>query len=112
MTQPVLIKAYGNLYPADSALRNQINRQCRDCASAGDPPASLDGELLRISFEGIWFPAEEVLELIKNQLSPDQSGKLDILDLENWRLDRSVFEKGEIFTHSAPLNNVLDYSGH
>ena len=37
---------------------------------------------------------------------------IDVLDLENWRLIRHVFEQGRIRTSSAPLNNVLDYAGH
>lgn len=110
MSQPVLLKVYGNLCPASKALADAINEQCRLCADA--PVAALDDNLLRISFEGIWFPVDEVLQLVQKQLTPAQTGKLDALDLEDWKLYRHVFQNGEIISRSMPLNNVLDYSGH
>ena len=39
-------------------------------------------------------------------------GKLDVLDLENWRMTRHAFRDGVLHSSAAPLNNVLDYSGH
>ena len=41
-----------------------------------------------------------------------QKAEQDLLDLENWRLTRHLFDQGRIRSSSAPLNNVLDYSGH
>ena len=46
------------------------------------------------------------------ELMEKHQGKLDVLDLENWRLTRHLFDQGRIRSSSAPLNNVLDYSGH
>lgn len=80
---------------------------------AGEEEAvTLEGDLLRISFEGLYFPVEETLAAVAARLRPDQTGKLDVLDLENWRLERHVFADGRISSGAAPLNNVLDFSGH
>ena len=34
------------------------------------------------------------------------------VEVRGWRLYRHAFNHGRIESHSAPLNNVLDYSGH
>ena len=60
----------------------------------------------------LFFPVEDVLAVLREHLRPEHKGKLDVLDLEGWRLFRHVFMQGRIDSHSAPLNNVLDYSGH
>lgn len=85
------------------------------CADALPPDreiVALEDNLLRISFEGIYFPVEDVLAYIGENMEPDWSGKLDVLDLEAWTLDRHVFQGGAMRHGHAPLNNVLDYSGH
>ena len=68
--------------------------------------------MARVSFEGVYFPVDEVLAALARHLRPEHQGKLDVLDLENWRLTRHLFDQGRIRSSSAPLNNVLDYSGH
>ena len=119
MSQPVLLKVYGNLFPADEA-----DRAALDAASSGRVPpgaegaggsaavVTLEGDLVRISFEGLYFPVEDTLAALAARLLPHQRGKLDVLDLEAWRLERHVFADGRITTSAAPLNNVLDFSGH
>lgn len=113
MSQPVLLKVYGNLFPADEADFTALARAAASCVGEGaDGPVTLTGDLLRISFEGLYFPVEDVLEAVAARLSPQQQGKLDVLDLEAWRLTRHLFAKGRISSRAAPLNNVLDFSGH
>lgn len=113
MSQPVLLKIYGHLAPA----RRQLANKLKEIAVEAFPPAleqaiSLDGELLNISFEGIYFPLEEVLTTIQAALCGNEEGKLDKLDLESWLLTRYVIANGQIVGHKAPLNNVLAWSGH
>lgn len=113
MSQPLLLKTYGNLAPASAALAGKL--EC--IASAGipvqeNPIISLHASLLTISFEGIWFPWEEILDCILAQLDPLQEGRLDIIDIEHWRLTRHIFANGLMTVNSAPLNNILAYSGH
>ena len=113
MSQPVLLKVYGNLCPADAGTRAAVAGACEGRIPAGEEEAvTLEGDLLRISFEGLYFPVEETLAAVAARLRPDQTGKLDVLDLENWRLERHVFADGRISSGAAPLNNVLDFSGH
>lgn len=113
MNQPVLLKVYGNLYPADADTRDAVAAACEGRMPAGEDEAvTLEGDLLRISFEGLYFPVEETLGAVAARLTPEQAGKLDVLDLEAWRLERHVFANGRITSGAAPLNNVLDFSGH
>ena len=111
--QPVLLKIYGSLYPATPAqaasLKKIAERGLSSCQET--PPVSLEGDLLKISFEGIYFPVDDFMNEIKKFLTSDQQGKVDVLDLEAWTLGRHQFADGEIISSSAPLNNVLDYSG-
>ena len=112
MSQPVLLKVYGNLFPADEADREALTQACAGRVPADGEAVLCEGDLVRISFEGLYFPVEDVLEAIAARLKPGQQGKLDVLDLEAWRLTRHLFADGRITSRTAPLNNVLDFSGH
>lgn len=112
MREP-LVKAYGHVYPADAALEESLRAALRDTLPDNDdvPLLERDGDMLRISFEGSYFPEDDVVAALRAAPGTLQ-GKLDVLDLENWRLTRHAFHDGRLRTGAAPLNNVLDYSGH
>lgn len=113
MSQPVLLKVYGNLAPASKKLATRLTAILAECLPEQEQaPLVLDGDLLKISFEGIYFPLDEVLSLLESSLTGNESGKLDVLDLEAWYLTRYLFQSGKILCLQAPLNNVLAYSGH
>lgn len=112
MSQPVLIKIYGSLFPASEPLATAFKKVCAQGLPADTHVATLDGQLLRISFEGIYMPLDELDQLWRSLAGSEASGKLDILDLEAWRLMRYTLADGQVNVSSAPLNNVLDYSGH
>ncbi len=111
-----LIKVYGHLWPIDVQLSARLDAICQGAlpepAPGIAPVFCRDGNLGRISFEGIYFPLDDLLALLARELTPAMQGKLDLLDLENWRLVRHSFVGGAITSASAPLNNVLAYSGH
>ena len=110
----VLVKVYGNLWPAPDGLLASLEPLCAQAMTQEDdgiPRVCQEGDLLRISFEGLYFPVEDVLEAIAAVLTPVQKGKLDVLDMDNWRLERHLFTNGTIERKSISLNNVLDYSG-
>ena len=111
----VLLKVYGNLWPAPEGLLQRLEPICAEAMTQEDddgiPRVCQEGDLLRISFEGLYFPVDEVLDAIAAVLTPAQQGKLDVLDMDGWRLERHVFANGKIVTKSTSLNNVLDYSG-
>lgn len=113
MTQPLLLKIYGSLWPTQNALLKDLSAIASTAIpGSGEPCITLTGDLLKIAFEGVYFPLDEVLIAIEKQLNTQQEGKLDKLDLELWQLTRYIFKNGEIKKSSAPLNNVLAYSGH
>lgn len=114
MNRAPLLKVYGHVYPVTDAFQADLEAACAGAMpdDADEPVLCREGDMLRISFEGIYFPVDETLEALKRHLRPEHQGKLDVLDLENWRLVRHVFRRGRIGSSSAPLNNVLDYSGH
>ena len=116
MPKSPLLKVYGHLWPVDTQLCINLEEICREALpvpDSGTPPVFYqDGDLARISFEGIYFPLDDLLELIAKVQDKRMQGKLDLLDLENWRLVRHIVKDGSISCLRAPLNNVLDYSGH
>lgn len=106
MSQPVILKIYGNLSPCAAGLAARL----AELASAAIPPVAsieLSGALLTIAFEGIYYPVEETLAAIAAAIGPEQRGRLDVFDLEAWQLGRHHIEAGQIRATSAPLNTLL-----
>ena len=115
MTARPALKVYGHIWPAQAELESELDcalaTAIQDDISDDVPLLCRDGDMLRISFEGAWFPEDAVLDAFKRHLTPGQQGKMDVLDMDAWRMTRHVFKDGAIRSSSAPLNNVLDYSG-
>ena len=111
----VALKVYGHIYPASKELESDLEQAL--CTAMQDP-ISLDvpllcreNDMLRISFEGNYFPEDDVVSALKKHIEPSQKGKLDVLDIENWKMTRYFFQNGTITNRSASLNSVMDYSG-
>ncbi len=83
-----------------------------DSASARVPGEINAGGLLRISFEGLYFPLQEVMAALEARLPPQATGRLDYLDLDNWTLTRYERRDGIFVSGTRGLNHVLDHSGH
>lgn len=111
MSQPILLKVYGHIWPAPSGLAPELCRIGRACLP-GSEPVSQAGDLVNISFEGLYFPVDDFVAAIRSSTCGREQGKLDVLDLENWQLTRWLIENGALSEHRAPLNNVLAWSGH
>ena len=111
----ILVKVYGHVWPAPPVLLTDL-RRLLDSLPPGDMPVEealeLDGDLLRISYEGIYFPLDDALHILTPHLGPQSQGKIDYLDLEAWTLTRCRVCGQGLERSSAPLNAVLDYSGH
>lgn len=114
MNSRSLLKVYGHIYPADTTMYAALETACASALADADdvPLLERDGDMVRISFEGTYFPLEDVLAVVEERLRPEHKGKLDVLDMEGWQLIRHTFENGRIVRRSASLNHVLDYSGH
>ena len=112
MPLPPLFKAYGcignipeKMY---AALENALEAAIADDDS---PLLCRERDMARISLEGRYFPEEDVLDAIRRHLTPEVTGRLDVLDMESWRLARHLFEKGSCTSRRASLNDILAYSG-
>lgn len=108
----ILCKVYAAFSPVTTKELGEMEKAGESAIGSGDPWLLAEGDLLRISFEGAYFPLEEILEVLKGVLSAEATGKLDYLDMENWTLTRYVYAGG-VFSHSErSLNHVMAYSGH
>lgn len=111
MTQPILLKVYGGLRPVSAALHAAIS-EIAFAAMPSEASILLDGEWLEISFEGIYFPVDELIMAIETAEITNLNGKIDVLDIENWQLRRFLIVDSRIEMRATSLNNVLAYSGH
>lgn len=70
----------------------------------------MQNDLIRINFEGIYFPIEETIEIIKPFLMPASQGKVDYIDIEEWISTRHTIQGMRIINSSNSLNAIMDYS--
>ena len=107
----ILVKVYAGLHPADAACADSV-RRAGTAALHGNGDAWLfhERDLLRISFEGLYFPEDEVIAALDAYLPAQAQGKLDVLDLEDWELRRYAREDGSFRMVRRDLNQVLEYS--
>ena len=82
------------------------------CPIGTFPNAPNWGDIFRISFEGVFFPLDDVLDALRPLLCAESSGKIDLIDMEAWTLTRAAFSGTEITVKTVGLNHVLAYSGH
>lgn len=107
--RPVIVKVYGSLHPADEAALTAVSAVLADWYI--NDAVELKGDLLRISHEGEYFPAEEVVEALRPFLTGAGDGKLDVIDLEAWTLRRFFFRHGRVASRVASLDQALDSCG-
>ena len=103
-------KTYGHLFPADRHIADAVDA----VLSHWNIPecTELEGDIFRISFEGVFFPLDDVLEALRPLLCTESSGKIDLIDMEGWTLTRAAFSGTDIAVKTVGLNHVLAYSGH
>lgn len=112
MSQPVLLKVYGSIHPAEESLSNALSQIAANAIPYDGHIITVYKDIIGISFEGIYFPVDETLSTIKKYLHGNETGRLDILNLEEWKLQRHKIANGHISGQSVPLNNVLAAAGH
>ena len=108
----ILVKVYAGLHPADAACAEAV-RQAGAAAfhDCGEAWLFQEGDVLRISFEGLYFPEDEVLAALEACLPAHAQGKMDVLDMEGWELRRYAREGGSFRLSRRGLNHVLEYAG-
>lgn len=114
MSQPILLKVYASISGARQGLADELKEAVQDAVHADGSPAETvaeDGPLVLVAFEGLWFPVEEAAACIKRHLARGTTGKMDVLDLENWTITRFTFQGGFMQERSGSLNNALDFNG-
>ena len=107
------IKVYAAFFPASASALAAVKK-------AGEPALGhddadwlfLEGEILRISWEGVYFPLEEVLAAFSNALLKNAEGRLDYLDMEEWSLTRHLKSAEGFQSSTRDLNQILEYSGY
>ena len=103
-------KTYGHLFPADQHIADAVGAVLSDW---NIPECTeLEGDIFRISFEGVFVPLDDVLDALRPLLCAESSGKIDLIDMEAWTLTRAAFSGTEITVKTVGLNHVLAYSGH
>lgn len=116
MASQAPIKVYASFSPAPQGAADPIAEAMQpavaDRTGADENGVFQEGALLRISFEGLYFPLEDVLEKLAQTLAREAEGKLDYLDMEEWTLTRHVLKNGVFSQSRRSLNHVLSWSGH
>ena len=68
-------KTYGHLFPADQHIADAVGAALSDW---NIPECTeLEGDIFRISFEGVFFPLDDVLDALRPYLRPERQAKLD-----------------------------------
>lgn len=112
MAVRTLAKAYAAFSLADENTLAAVEQAGQEALGHETSWAFLEGDTLRISWEGLYFPLEDVLSALAATLGSGSAGKLDYLDLEEWTLTRYVPGTNGFQASKRDLNQVLDYSGH
>lgn len=102
----VLMKVYGSISPATEEMLQAA------LAVTDAQHVELEGDMLLISFEGIWFPVDDLIDALKPLLTEKSEGRIDHIDVEGWRLYRHFVCGKAITMRSNDLNSVLERSGH
>ncbi len=108
--RPVLIKVYGNLYPVPQECHTLCGRVLQSWNLEDiEEVLFYEGDMVRFSFEGDFFPCDEIAEILKSFDTVHTEGKLDCIDVEEWTLTRHFFKKNEAYrVNTASLNHALE----
>ena len=108
----IQIKVYAAFTPVSASMAGVLAPLGTQAITEEDAPwLWVEGDTLRISFEGVYFPVEDVVEALEGNLPPTCKGKLDVLLLDDWELHRYVWQEGAFVLGKRSLNHVLSYSG-
>ncbi len=108
--RPVLAKVYGNLYP----VPQDCYKFCFEILQRWnmeelDEIVFYEKDMIRFSYEGDYFPCDEIVEVLKDFDNENTEGKLDCIDVEEWTLTRHFFNKNEEYrVNTASLNHALE----
>lgn len=104
----ICIKIYGNLFPVNQDIYTAIDKVLKSWHL--NIHHEIEGDLWRIQYEGIYFPTDDVITVIKPLLCVASQGKLDTIDIDAWTLTRHRFIGTDITCITTPLNDILAHS--
>lgn len=104
------MKVYGSVHPLQATEQAKLVKALEILLD--DDVVDTSGDMVRISYEGMYFPIDEVLEIIHEYLHEQSAGRIDYIDMDAWRLHRHIIEGTTITEKTNNLNNILDYAGH
>lgn len=105
--RPILEKAYGNLYPVTEECYNQAYTILSSWNI--EDAVFLEKDMLRFSYEGDYFPCDEIAECLRSFHTKETQGKLDCMNIEDWTLTRhSYILGGDYHSNTATLNKALE----
>ncbi len=105
--RPILVKVYGSLYPVPYECFLETENIL--LAWHIEDAVFYENEMVRISFEGDYFPCDEVGELFRNYHNEKTEGKLDCIDLEAWTLTRHSYQSLAMYrVNTASLDKALE----
>lgn len=103
--EQIIIKVYGSITPANQAMLNAVQ-------NIAEGSISLDGDVLLISHEGMYFMIDECIDALKPLMDKDCEGRIDYIDMDEWTLSRYWIHGGLVTHSTVGLNQVMAYSGH
>ncbi len=109
MAGDVIYKVYGAFFPVEKNVYCAVEKAGTDAISSlPEPWLFYEKDMVRLSFEGLYFPYEEVLAALQGILPVQASGKLDVLLMQDWRLQRYIWKDGKFEIVSRSLNDMLE----
>ena len=114
--EKIYIKVHGSITNATSQLAEAATEILpsivADASSYDEKIIDLDGSLLSIHFEGLYFMIDDFLAAISPHITQDMEGRIDYIDMDEWTMTRFWINKGMLSHNTADLNQVMDFSGH
>ena len=106
----VQMKTYGAFYPCTQEQYDALTHLQQYAMGNDEPWLLFEGDMIRVSFEGVYFPEDDFIEAITPMLTTNHTGKLDVIDMDSWAITRYVWDAGQWKKGQRGLNDVLDYS--
>lgn len=103
--EQIIVKVYGHVSPASEGMLDAVR-------PIADDAVALEGTMLLVSFEGMYFMIEEFMEALAPHLARGCEGRIDYIEMDAWTLTRFWIKDGLVSSSSASLNQVMAYSGH
>ena len=111
----VALKVYASFYPLAPEEVEALGDALDGLAPLVMGDASTvfrEGDMIRISYEGLYYPVDDALDVLEELLPATAQGRLDAIDMEGWTITRYLYAGGKRTHNTRSLNDILDHSGH